>query len=57
MRTFSLTPEQTQRLLRLIERGLLGEIDRLTIDFRDQKMYIDEWSRGGQTARIERKAA
>lgn len=53
---YTLTPEQVHRLLSLVERGLTGEIDRLTIDFREQQMYVDEWSRTGRTERLRRAA-
>lgn len=53
---YSLTPEQTRRLLHLIERGLRGEVERLVIDFRDRQFYVEEWRKEGRPVRIGRAA-
>lgn len=54
---YSLTPEQTMSLLKLIERGLSGEIERLIIDFRDRRFYIEEWRRADRKTVYSRRAA
>ena len=52
-----LTPEQVRVLLDLMERGLAGDFDRISIDFRDRAYYVDTWARQGQTVKQQKCAA
>lgn len=51
----SLTPEQARLIRDLVERGLSGEFDRVTIDFRGRSFYVDTLRRTSGT--IEHKRA
>lgn len=56
-RRYRLTPEQARMIRDLVERGMSGEFDRITIDFRARSFYVDTMRRVGGTMEQQKRAA